>query len=454
MDLNTISFFKTIIIIIYICSFMNILKNKQIEWRANLLESIIPYNITQFIDQHKTITPNAASFFLEYNFTSFLNNYKFIRPNHGPIEYHLIFPFHSDGELKKSNDYRQYFNEENTVIKHYSKYLNNEDYYENDRSRFKILPRNYKEDKEMKARLTTQRFTLIYLITLTVTSSFILREIKAMSHPDVAFILFIDNKSNRTELYNRFLNVDVSLFRLFDNVYFIDSPRFDVGWGRINQALSQAVLLFAGIKYFSNSIYFSFHSETDYPIVPNENILEYLKVHYPNNYMEIIPKGEQEYKENRIKTLSFFINESDELISSILYLFPNQIIPSFKWMHGANWFTLTVDASKKIINHMLKNFSIISHLDYSFNVDEILFQTLVSQVGIPIINNYHRYIDWSKGGNSPSILDETQFNKIIKNPCNFWARKFNFNKSKKLLKMIDNHIIEMKKQKSNKICLD
>lgn len=399
---------------------------------------------------HKSITPSAAYFFLQYNFTSFTENYKFFKPYHSLIEYHSIFPFHSDGKSKKDINYYLYFNEENSIIKHYSKYINNEDTFENDRNISIILQRNYKEDTELKARLNAKKFTIVYLITITITSPYIIREIKAMSHPDVAFILFIDNKANRTELYNHFLNIDESFYRLFDSVYFVDSPRFDVGWGRIHQALSQAVLMFNGIKYFPNSMYFSFHSESDYPIVPNKIIFNYLKNHYPNNYMEIIPENEQEQKSNRIKSLTFYINESEKLINSIKYLFPNQKIPSFKWSQGSNWFTLTVTDSKKIINQMLKNFSIIDHLDYSFNVDEILFQTLVSQANIPIVNNYHRYIDWSQGGNSPRTLDETKFETIIENPCNFWARKFSISKSKKLLHLIDDH----KMKRKIKVCSD
>lgn len=447
-----ISFFKPFIIIFYILLLGYRIKSESIRWQSKITQNILEFNITQFIHEKKRINSLAANYFIKHNITAFINNYELMKPSHASVEYHKIFPFHSDGKTKLDINYCDYFNEENVVIKHYSKYLDHEDISENDKSISKILPRKYKEDNELKIKLAMKKFILIYLLTLTISSSFLIREIKAMSHPDVAFILFIDNKSNRTKLYNIFQNIDESLYRSFYNVYFIDSPRFEIGWGRINQALSQAVLMFAGLKYFSNSMYLSFHSESDYPIVPNEVIIDYLKAHYPNNYIETISEQDQEIKSNRITNLNFFFNESEKLIDSIKYLFPNRIIPPFPWAQGSNWFTLTVADSKKIIDQMLNNFTIIDHLDYSFNVDEILFQTLVSMAKIPAKNNYHRYIDWSQGGNSPKIMDETQFEKIISDPCNFWARKFNNIKSQKVLQMIDNYIIDIRKRKKYRVC--
>lgn len=424
----------------------------QIKWQAKLSENIIPYNITNYINEQLPITATAARYFLSYNFSYFLNNYQSIRPNQKKIEYHRIFPFHSDGKSKKDINFREYFYQENVIIRHYSKYLDNGDKFEVDKSVSRILSINYNEDNELLEKLTPKKFTLIYLITLTLTSSFLIREIKAMSHPNIAFILFIDNKCNRTEIYNHFLNIDESLYRTFENVYFIDSPRFQVGWGRITQALSQAVLMFATLKYFTNSLYLSFHSESDYPIVPNEFILKYLNLNYPSNYMEIIPKTEQEYKNKRITSLFIFLNESEKLINSIKYLFPKRIIPPFSWSQGANWFTLTISDSRKIIDLMLNNFSIIEHLDYSFHADEILFQTLVTEAKIHTKKNYHRYIDWTQGGNNPRLLDEMQFDKIIEDPCNFWARKFNNNKSQKVLNMIDNYIIKIRNINGFRMC--
>ena len=101
---------------------------------------------------------------------------------------------------------------------------------------------------------------------------------------------------------------------------------------------------------------------------------------------------------------------------------------------------------------MLKNFSIIEHLDYCFHVDEVLFQTLAAEAKIRSQNYFLRYIDWTQGGNNPKTLDEKEFQNIIENPCNFWARKFNNNQSQKVLQMIDDYIIKIKKSKRIQMC--
>lgn len=219
--------------------------------------SIERTKIQNFIKSKKPLNPHVFKYFLEKDYFDLLSNYKKLTPNNDPTEYQKLVPFHGNGIPKKNVNYRDLLSINNVNIKHFTFYLNHKDKHEYENKSFllqskngpTIIPLNYKTN-----------FTLIYGISVGKTTPFIIREIKAISNDEVAIIIFYDNKANRTLLYNLFSNETDN--KQFKNVYFIDSPRFYVGWGMVTQAFTEIVMMQAALKFFPNSLYISFHRES------------------------------------------------------------------------------------------------------------------------------------------------------------------------------------------------
>lgn len=423
---------------IYLANFLKLYYRMQIFMYSNCFNKA--YDLQVYINQKITVTAEAVRYFIEKNPSKFLKNYKKLIANPNPTEYHNILPFHEDGTSKEKIDYMDYFDDQNVVIKHFSFYLNKCDNYEFSHQISQIIPCN-------ENAIEHKKFTIVYLIVLSSTNTNIIREIKSLeynSNNEICFLLFIDNKSNRTSIYNLF---NTSKKDEFKNVFFVDSPRFHVGWSKITLTLSEAVLMMAAIKYFGQSLYLSLHSESDYPLVPNKLIVDYLKRNYPNNYIAINKLDKLEkWKLDRpnVFHISNKIKNYKKYIKMIHFLFPNRKFPQIIWQFGSNWFTITVKDSIKLMNELKRNRFYIDFLEYSFISDENFFQTLAVMTNISTTNCNHRYIDWSTDDGHPRIFDAENFQKIIQNRCNFWARKFSPKKTD-IMDMIDKNIRKMEK---------
>lgn len=394
------------------------------------------YNFDQFVNHKIPVTSEFARYFMERNPKFLMKNYKKLTPNPNPVEYHTILPFHEDGTSKREIKYLDYFLDKNVIIKHFTSYLNHSDKFENSTEISRILP-----NEEKTPEISFKKFTLIYLIIVSSPKTNIIREIKAMSNEKVAFILFIDNKSNRTNIYKLFSNVKKNI--TFKNVYFVDSPRFRIGWSKITLSLSEAVLMKAAIKYFPNSLYLSLHSESDYPLIPNKLILKYLSYHYPENFIALNNLDQiKDWKLQRPEIFHFSVKKNDKIMKMIRFLFPNRKLLPITWQFGSNWFTMTIKDSVKIINELVKKPIFIDYLEYAFVSDENLFQTVLFESNVSTTKDTHRYIDWSTTDGHPRTFEVQHFKKLIQNKCFFWARKFAANRTE-LFDLIDSHRAKM-----------
>lgn len=400
------------------------------------------YSMKTFLEQKKPITIDSFRYFLENKPADLYNNYQNITPNLTRIVYSSAMPFHSNGLSKKEINYQDFFSLSNVVIKHFSSFLNHGDKNENNKSPVII---NSEQEKPLNFNFQTN-FTLIYLITVSKPSNHLIREINAMSGKETAFILFYDNKSDRSSFYD-LLSKEVNNGQ-FANVFIIDSPRFHVGWSEITQAFTQLVMMQASIKYFSNSLYISCHSDSDYPLYPTKYIVKYLKENYPKNYIYTFPIYREGWKKSRKHDFRLFFNDnlnsSQKVKKVICTLFPNKTIPNANWKSGWNWFTLTLKDADVMIKKMLSRFDIVESLDYTKYADEIIFSTLAAEAGIKSTNKFTRYVNWRGCTTHPNYLEKKHFSQMTRSNCNFWARKFRDDeKSRIVLDMIDNRIHEL-----------
>lgn len=403
----------------------------------NMPKTIIKVNIftlEYFIRQKVPISSSAFKYLLENDISNLFTNYKKLIPNNTPTYYHTLVPFHVNGLLKSRVNFQDFFLPNNVNIKHFSQFLNHGDKHECEKSEVLLQSLNG------PTPVNKYNFTIIYAIAACRASTQLLREIEALSNKEVAFIIFYDNKSNRTVLYELFeskVNNDK-----FKNVYFIDSPRFYVQWANVITAFPEFVMMQAAIKFFPNSLYISFHSESDYPIVPSKLIVKYLQDNYPKNYIQTLYDRASQWKHSRRRDFKFsFDADFSKKINEVLrYLFPHKIMPDAKWRNGWDYFTMTLNDSRKMIDMFFKRFDLVDALEYCSFGDEIIFDTLVAEADIKSTNEYLRYIDWRTRSAHPLVFNENHFNDIITHRCSFWARKFIMGTSDKVLDMIDEYI--------------
>lgn len=392
------------------------------------------FNTEYFIKRKIPITSKGFRNLLEKDKKNLFENYQKIIPNNEPTYYHTLIPFHVNGLLKSEVNFQDFFLPNNVNIKHFSKFLNHGDKHEYEKSEVLLQSLNG------PTPIDKHNYTIIYGLAACKPITQLLREIEALFDEEVAFIIFYDNKSNRTVLYELFESkVNNSKFK---NVYFVDSPRFYVQWANVITAFPEFVLMQAAIKFFPNSLYISFHSESDYPIVPPHLIVKYLQDNYPKNYMQTLYDRASQWKHGRRNHFGFSFNEdlSKKANKVIRYLFPNKIMPEAKWRNGWDYFTMTLNDSRKMIDMLFKRFDLVDALEYCIFGDEIIFDTLAAEADIKSTNEYLRYIDWRTRSAHPLVFNENHFNDIITHRCSFWARKFGMGTSDKVLDMIDDYI--------------
>lgn len=392
------------------------------------------FSLQYYIDKKISITSGAFRHFLENDKLNLLENYSKLIPNITPTYYHTLVPFHVNGLLKSRINFEDFFRPNNVNIKHFSKFLKHGDKHEYEKSEFLLQSLNG------QTPINKYNFTIIYGLSACRPSTQFLREIEALSNEEVAFIIFYDNKSNRTALYELFESKANN--EKFKNVYFVDSPRFYVQWANVITAFPEFVLMQAALKFFPNSLYISFHSESDYPIVPPNLIVKFLQKNYPNNYIQTLYDRASQWKHSRRNDFLFSFEDGSnkKIIQAIRYLFPKKIMPDAKWRNGWDYFTMTLVDSKKMIDMLFKRFDLVDALEYCSFGDEIIFDTLTAEANIKSTNEYLRYIDWRTRSAHPLVFNEKHFNDIIRHRCSFWARKFIMGTSDKVLDMIDEYI--------------
>ena len=109
--------------------------------------------------------------------------------------------------------------------------------------------------------------------------------------------------------------------------------------------------------------------------------------------------------------------------------------------YGANWCSIT----HSLVCYLIEQEQWIKKtFKYVNNCDELFLQTLAKKGNFPIYSKSKstedsilRYIDFSKGGRSPKILDITDYDKLVSSQAVF-ARKFD----DRISNVLTNKIIE------------
>ena len=251
---------------------------------------------------------------------------------------------------------------------------------------------------------------------------------RLINHLKTDFDLYvhIDKKSN----------LDI---KSFDNVNIY--KKYKVYHGGVSQVITTLFLIKEAAK--NNYDRYIFISAQDVPLKTNKEIVDFFDTNKNKEYIsyENIENSEAIYKE-----MSFRLNSYNfgKLYRKLLNRKIRELISKFPPIkrttpeniyYGSQWWNLTNNAVKYILDYTEKNPNFLKRFNYTWGSDEFYFQSILinSNFKDNCVNDCLRYIIWD--GGAPFNLQMKDYENIKNNiNNNLFARKFDEN--------IDNDIID------------
>lgn len=251
-------------------------------------------------------------------------------------------------------------------------------------------------------------------------------------------------KNNNCDIY---IHVDkksnIEDFKELENKTIFIKNRVSISWG--HYSLIEGMLELLSSTKNREYDYIFLLSGDELPLKTNEYIEKFLE---KNNGQEFIDIKECpiNFIERRIKRISSIIdckrdkNFIEKKYSKFMRAFRKMLKIEnryFKYLpkiyYGSNWFGITSQCRDYIFEYLKNNKNFFEAFKYTKCGDEEFFQTLIMDTPFKEkiytkkgINSNLRYIDWETGPEYPKVLNEKDYEKILKSECLF-GRKFNEN---------------------------
>lgn len=227
------------------------------------------------------------------------------------------------------------------------------------------------------------------------------------------------------------------------NLYFTD-VRENIKWASFEMVKAEYHLL---EKAFSTKVkyeYFHLISGVDLPLKNQDFIHQFFNEHSGKEFVHITHEVLNDTEMDRIRAYHFamgrrnyfnrFITKTESKLARILGI---NRVKNLKVQKGSQWFSVTYDFAKYILDH--KDF-VFSQFKHTFIPDEFFVQTLLinsrfnDYLYIKEINNSPlmnvRYSDWDRG--SPYTFKLADYGELMNSKCLF-ARKFDMNVDSKII---------------------
>ncbi|NHE55605.1 beta-1,6-N-acetylglucosaminyltransferase [Cyclobacterium plantarum] len=265
---------------------------------------------------------------------------------------------------------------------------------------------------------------------------------------DFLFYIHLDKKS-------KVKNDAVEKLQRQKNVVTI-SREYGVNWGGLN--LLKALLLLAKEALKNKEIgYLHSMSGQDFPIKSSKEIKLFFEKHKGKQFIEHFPLPTFRWAEggfNRLNYYNFYDvfnqkNKAGALFISALLKFQKiagikrKPIESFSDLYGGSvWWSLSSSCVSYVIDVLDKEPKIMQRMKHTHCPEEIVFQTILMNSPFKplVFGNSLTMVLWEyRNGNSPAILDKSDFPKVLKSDKLF-ARKFEYPVSKELIQLIKKEV--------------
>ena len=263
------------------------------------------------------------------------------------------------------------------------------------------------------------------------------RLIRNLQHRNADFYIHVDKKND----INQYLYL-----KGFSNVYFINK-RADLKWAGFSTILATfnciKEIVASGIHYE----FINFLSGQDYPLKRADQINSFFQKNTGSEFLSY-RDFRNEWKEGMIRMESYFLNDyqfpGKYLLEKILKrILPKRKIPYDLHPYGNSMFwMLSPEAAMYVVNTVEGDKKLLRFFSFCWGTDEFVFQTILmnSSYKERIVNNNHRYIDWSAGGASPKTLTISDARQLADSDMLF-ARKFDLILHPEIIDFIDKQIL-------------
>jgi len=255
----------------------------------------------------------------------------------------------------------------------------------------------------------------------------------ALQHPAFFLYIHVDKKAD-IEAFEHLLK--------YNNVFFIKKRTkiFWAGYGTI-QATINGIEEILPAKYD----YINVISGQDFPLKTAKEIYQFF---LDNNVKEFITckSVEHEWQEADVRMKKYhLINwkipgkfQLEKIINKVL---PERKFPLNYVMVGrSNWFAVTFNAAKYIIDFLNAHPEVVRFFKYSWGADELIFSSILYNSSFK--NNIQEnfiYVDWSEKKAHPKILKTEDYNSLISSDKLF-ARKFDANEDANIIDMLEKYL--------------
>jgi hypothetical protein len=232
-------------------------------------------------------------------------------------------------------------------------------------------------------------------------------------------------------------------------------------WSHINNI--QAILETLKLLYQKKCDWYITLSANCYPIKSPDNVIKFLEETENDGFMErnnVLTDHFDFYKYFRrgFETKYLFkiplINRKGKIKYKAIRRYRSTgerlLSESYAPYHGSDWFIV----NRKIIEYILSNETKIAEVvkfledvnkgpDINVCPAEVVFQTILGNAKLFNLDNYnYRFINWINSKDwHPNTLTLADYNSIQKSDALF-ARKFNWEKSKDLIELIDRELLQ------------
>jgi Core-2/I-Branching enzyme len=261
------------------------------------------------------------------------------------------------------------------------------------------------------------------------------RLIKKFSNHPFDFYIHLDKKIDKKPF---------AYLSTLPKAYFIEH-RIRVRWASysfLNAILhSLKEVMEKGISYD----FLSLMSGQDYPIKPVTQFFSVLENNKGRNFISYEVDGKWwEHAISRIHKYHF--TNFGFWGKYKIQFFLNAVLPKRKFplpyqLFGgprAMCMTITPECAAYLIDFIGKNKNLRRFIHFTWGPDEFVIPTLImnSPFKDSVINDNFYYIDWTKGGANPKILDVADYAQLVSSD-KMMARKFDILQDKEVLDMLD-----------------
>lgn len=245
------------------------------------------------------------------------------------------------------------------------------------------------------------------------------------------------------------ISFDMSYFEKllkYSKIIWVD--RIDVTWGEESQVECEMILMKAALKYGKYD-YVHLISGSDLPLKSAIEIYSFFEKQNGKIFFQIDSADEiqkelwkiSEYHvEKKEKVLPFLLCLKQLIVVKLLHYNRLKQYNNLVVKKGANWFSMP----GKCVEYLVAREKFIKRLtNHTVCGDEFFAPTVLANskywkdiYSEKDIYGHMRYINWEKGnGNSPKVLTIDDYEELTH--CNLmWARKFDENVDKEIVKMI------------------